>query len=104
MAPSHILFKKNPKKKKRRKEKQLDGDDPIASLADAFGNGLGAGGGIGFVRGDEEEDFIDVALVDGDFNMGGGPEDQDLEVGGAGAQNLGEADVCLVFHCPKCLP
>jgi hypothetical protein len=84
----------------------LDGDDPVASPADAFGNGLRAGGGVGFVGGDEEEDFIDVALVDGDFVVGGGPEDQDLEVGGAaaGARDLGEADAGLVFHCPKCLP
>lgn len=86
------------------KHEGLDGDDPVASPADAFGNGLCAGGGVGFVGGDEEEDFIDVALVDGDFVVGGGPEDQHLEVGGAGARNLGEADAGLVFHCPKCLP
>ena len=46
---------------------------------------LCTGGGIGFVGGDEEEDFIDVVLIDGDFVMGGGHEDQDLEVGDASA-------------------
>ena len=70
-----ILFL-NPKKKKN-----LDGDDLVASPADAYGNGLCASGGIGFVGGDKEEDFIDVALVDGNFIVGGRPEDQDLEVG-----------------------
>lgn len=87
------------------KHEGLEGDDPVASLAKAFGNGLRAGRRVGFVGGNEEEDFIDVALVDGDFVVGGRPEDQHLEVGaGVGARNLGEADAGLVFHCAKCLP
>lgn len=62
----------------------LEGDDPVASLADAFGDGLGAGGGVGLGGGDEGEDLMDVLVVDGNDVVGGGLEDGDFEVGGGG--------------------
>ncbi|PON84487.1 hypothetical protein TorRG33x02_196920 [Trema orientale] len=65
---------------------RFEGDDPIAGLADALGDRLGAGGGVELaIGGDELEDVGQVAVVEGDFVMGGGFEDGNLEVDGAAA-------------------
>lgn len=87
----------------------LEGDDPVASLAEAFGDGLGARGGVDLVGGDGLEDLSQVAVlvvvVEGDFVMGSGFEDRNLEVdGGAaaiGARDLRYAYARLVLHCAE---
>lgn len=50
---------------------------------------MGTSRSVDFVGGNELEDVIHVALVDGDYVVGGSPDDQDLEIGRVGVGNLG---------------
>lgn len=61
-------------------EKGFDGDGPTSGSANSFSDSAGACSGVGFVGGDDGEDFLDVTLVDGVvIVVGGGSEDRDLE-------------------------
>lgn len=79
----------------------FEGDDPVAGLGDAFGDGGGAGRGVRFAGGDQAQDFGDVAVVERDVVVGGGFQDGHFEGGGGRVGSGGhfrEADAGLVFH------
>ena len=87
---------------------RFEGDDPITGSGNAFSDGMNTDGGVGFVGGDEEEDFRQVAVVERDVVVSGGFENGDFQGGGIGAAagggDFGKADAGLVFHGVDGLP
>lgn len=88
----------------KNEHERFESDDPVFGLADSFADGLGTSSGVGFVGSGELEDFVNVAIVDGNGVMGGCFENCDLEVDGVVACDLGEAYTGLIFYCSDCLP
>lgn len=64
---------------------RFESNDPITSLADSFGDGLSARGGVGLIGGDGLEDLRQVTAVNWDFVMGSGFQDGEVEVDGVAA-------------------